>query len=168
MVCRLPAADLVCCHGSARNARVVAQEGRVEGEGEAGAGHTSRAARVRCRGCARAPDRGAGRDMDWSCKAMLQETLRCLQKTEVDLAVDAEAVKHHVSMAIAEFDRLPGRCTRCWGKGVMKVRCREAVGALCLLCGGQGEMMLPEPQACSRCKGCCIEQCTDCAGYGIS
>ena len=29
-------------------------------------------------------------------------------------------------------------------------------------------MMLPEPQACSRCKGCCIEQCTDCAGYGIS
>lgn len=68
---------------------------------------------------------------------MLQETLRCLQKTEVDLAVDAEAVKHHVSMAIAEFDRLPGRCTRCWGKGVMKVRCREAVGAL-VRCAGAG------------------------------
>jgi hypothetical protein len=96
--------------------------------------------------------------MDWSVKSMLQETLRCLQKTEVDLAVDAEAVKHHVVLAIEAFDRLQGKCHRCWGKGVIK----------CVLCGGQGEMSLPTPTTCSRCKGCCIEQCPDCAGYGIS
>ena len=81
-----------------------------------------------------------------------------VQKTEVDLAVDAEAVKHHVVLAIEAFDRLQGKCHRCWGKGVIK----------CVLCGGQGEMSLPTPTTCSRCKGCCIEQCPDCAGYGIS
>ena len=33
-----------------------------------------------------------------------------MQKTEVDLAVDAEAVKHHVVLAIEAFDRLQGKC----------------------------------------------------------
>jgi hypothetical protein len=38
--------------------------------------------------------------MDWSTKAMLQETLRCLQKTEADLSVDLRAVKAHVQHAV--------------------------------------------------------------------
>ena len=49
---------------------------------------------------------------------MLQETLRCLQKTETDLGVNLDGVRKHVSAAIMEFDKTVGRCERCRGRGV--------------------------------------------------
>lgn len=96
--------------------------------------------------------------MDWSTKAMLQETLRCLQKTEADLSVDLRAVKAHVQHAVLEFDKLHNKCTRCWGRGVMK----------CVLCGGVGELSVPKVQKCTRCLGTCLEQCPMCCGYGLA
>ena len=39
--------------------------------------------------------------MDWSTKAMLQETLRCLQKTETDLGVNLDGVRKHVRVGRA-------------------------------------------------------------------
>jgi hypothetical protein len=82
--------------------------------------------------------------MDWSTKAMLQETLRCLQKTETDLGVNLDGVRKHVSAAIMEFDKTVGRCERCRGRGVS--RCVQ----------------------CTRCLGTALEQCAECCGYGIS
>ena len=96
--------------------------------------------------------------MDWSTKAMLQETLRCLQKTETDLGVNLDTVRKHVSAAIMEFDKTVGRCERCRGRGV----CR------CVLCGGVGELQYPKHQKCTRCLGTALEQCAECCGYGIS
>ena len=96
--------------------------------------------------------------MDWSTKAMLQETLRCLQKTETDLGVNLDTVRKHVSAAITEFDKTVGRCERCRGRGV----CR------CVLCGGVGELQYPKHQKCTRCLGTALEQCAECCGYGIS
>lgn len=88
---------------------------------------------------------------------MLQETLRCLQKSEHDLGVNLEAVKALTQHAILDFDKLPNKCSRCWGRGVIK----------CLLCGGQGEISVPTRRNCSRCLASCLEQCPDCCGYGI-
>ena len=96
--------------------------------------------------------------MDWSTKAMLQETLRCLQKTETDLGVNLDGVRKHVSAAIMEFDKVHGRCERCRGRGVSR----------CVLCGGVGELQYPKHQTCTRCLGTALEQCAECCGYGIS
>jgi hypothetical protein len=51
--------------------------------------------------------------------------------------------------AVLEFDKLHNKCTRCWGRGVMK----------CVLCGGVGELSIPKVQKCTRCLGTCLEQC---------
>lgn len=115
--------------------------------------------------------------MEWSCKSMMLETLRCLQKTEVDLGVNLEACKAHVHEAVRQFDNTQGKCARCWGKGVMK----------CVLCAGTGELKgkasgrPPDAEkkvqaankkgrdmTCTRCMGTCLEQCPDCAGYGLA
>ena len=117
------------------------------------------------------------RDMEWSCKSMLLETMRCLSKTEADLSVDLQQVKAHVHESIRLLDSLPNKCTRCWGKGVVK----------CLLCSGTGELKAkaagrpPGNEAkaqarekqqrdmtCTRCSGTCLEGCPDCAGYGLA
>ena len=71
--------------------------------------------------------------MDWSVKSMLQESLRSLIKSEIDLGIDLAAAKVNVQRALIELDGHPRKCTRCWGRGVIK----------CVLCGAEGEIDVP-------------------------
>mmetsp|Transcript_35712 Transcript_35712/g.112748 ORF Transcript_35712/g.112748 Transcript_35712/m.112748 type:complete len:100 (-) Transcript_35712:499-798(-) len=99
--------------------------------------------------------------MDWSCKCMMQETLRNLQKTELDLAINLDTIKAYIHHALQEWDKQQNKCNRCWGKGVTK----------CVLCRGKGNLNLQPSEsesACSRCLGSCLEQCPECVGYGLT
>ena len=116
--------------------------------------------RLRASHATRSSPRRAARpgDMDWSPKSMMEETLRCLQKSETDLGVDLHHVAAQLRSAIVAFDKLHNRCERCRGRGVMK----------CVLCGGRGEITIPNVARCHRCLGCTQEQCTRCCGYGLT
>ena len=79
--------------------------------------------------------------MEWSCKSMMLETLRCLQKTEVDLGVNLEACKAHVHEAVRQFDNTQGKCAFI----------TTAVFAMLSVCGEIGN----DGPACWHCTGLC-------------